>query len=178
MDQKEIEEVKQKILGYRKNEGYSLNEISKRLEKTYSWIYKIDKELQEEGLLTEEEIKRAQEERKVREFKENPIVLEVLKLKRKGMSDVKIAKESNVNRTQQQISKYVKRAIELKMITKEEIDRVQGEKYKENQDNRKKKKRDLENNPLVMEIFELKKQGFIDREVAEYTNVPESMVLR
>lgn len=129
-------EIKEKILQYRKIDGYSLNEISKIVSKSYNWVSKKDQELQEEGRLTEQDIKKAQEEKEIREFKTNPVVIRTLELKRKGMSDTEISKQDGINRTQPQISKYVRRAIELGMLKKDDIKKAQEERTEQSKEAR------------------------------------------
>lgn len=130
------EEIKERILQYRKKDGYSLNEISKILSKTYYWVHKKDQELQEEGLLTEEDIKKAQEERDINEFKTNPIVMKVLQMKKDGMSDTAISKVPGINRTQAQVSKYVRRANELGMLEEGNIKKAQEERAEKSEEAR------------------------------------------
>ena len=142
-------------------EGYSLKKISEILKENYRKILEQKDELMQEGLLTDEDIRRGKDNKKLRELQTNPIIQGILKYKRQGISDSAISKMPNIKMSQTDVSKYVKECIRFGLITEKEIEEARN----------KKEKKDKDENTDRKIILEGLKLGKTHTEIAKDTTV-------
>ncbi len=167
LELKRIEELKknekvQKILEYKK-QGYTHDEIGKmpdiRLSGAQISIY--IRECLELGLIKQEEIDEGKKSKEIEKLKKNEKVQKILEYKKQGYKDAEIGKMPDIGLSQTQISIYIKKCLELGLITQEEID--EGKKLKEIEKLKKNKK--------VQKILEYKKQGYKDTQIGKMPDI-------
>ena len=89
------------------------------------------------------------------------MIQKILKYKKEGISDTKISKMEDIPLCQASVSTYVREAIRLGLITKDEIEYAKKQKEQEEKDN----------NPDRIRVLEGLKRGELDAEIAQYTIV-------
>ena len=105
-------------------------------------------------------------------FAQNLGIQKILAYKRQGISDTEISKMSDIPYAQTTVSKYVRKSIELGLITEKEIEEAKDKKQeKERYSNEYKK---LKENPTVQKILNYKMQGMADNEIFKMPNIPYS----
>lgn len=161
------QKILEKVLEYVK-QGFSASEISEMedIEKVKSTIIRYIKEGINAGLITKEGIEKAKEDRKQRELQQKIAKKEeiesekrqkelekerriqrILAYKKQGMTNREISKMTDIHCSPTTISNYIRKCLELGLITKEEIEgtKKQGKLPKKENRNTKKQEEVKEN---------------------------------
>ncbi len=153
----------QKMLAYIK-QGLSHTEISKKSD--ISWTRQvIDNKVKkciQFGLITQEEIQQAKDDKERRELEASKDVQAMLKYIRMGLSNQEISKKSDIPWGEKNIYKKKIKCIELGLITQKEIQNIEEKKEKE----------ELQKDPNFQKILEYILQGLTCKAISRQVDSP------